>query len=462
MSFDGCKGRAPVAKLGMAFVAWTRATSWSRMCFHKLPPFADFLAARLTREFSARADFEHKADVLFVKLLERRGMSAEALVAQHEKNLQATTLAKEGRHPTNAEITDLRAMLSAVGVAPVSDSAARHCEHHSGRKGNGLWSFVASFRAEKKSKPAKGARRSVGPGAAWGQDCGGTRPASTAASIDENNAAQTMADMGFKEADITRALEQTSFQFQRALLLLLNGLDASRSKYDTLARFRRHSTKTVREPDCAKLGNDEVTTQYSQRARNEFNFEPVVLDLGQYAGRTTGACFWLCLAAGLAECAPHVLAQALPGISDARGAVAHLGAQGVRACAGGDHRRTSLGVVAETLRTRFCGGEAAVLLRDDMKARIYHAFAALDPRGPKRTEQMYLRWVQKLATREYADELVVLCVALELGIRITIIPYTPPSAIGQWAVTTYGREDAEHVLHFGNNDAHYVYLSQAT
>ena len=138
VSFDGCKGRASVAKLGMAFVAWTRATSWSRVGFHKLPPFADFLAARLTREFSARADFEHKADALFVKLLERRGMSAEALVAQHEKDLQATTLAKEGRHPTNAEVTDLRAMLSAVGVAPVSDSASRHCQHHSGRKAAGL------------------------------------------------------------------------------------------------------------------------------------------------------------------------------------------------------------------------------------------------------------------------------------------------------------------------------------
>ena len=101
-------------------------------------------------------------------------------------------------------------------------------------------------------------------------------------------------------------------------------------------------------------------------------------------------------------------------------------------------------------------------LRDDMKARIYYALAALHPRRPAGTEQMYLRWVQKLATREYADELVVLCVALELGIRITIIPYTPPSAIGQWAVATYGREDAEHVLHVGNNDVHYVYLSQAT
>ena len=74
---------------------------------------------------------------------------------------------------------------------------------------------------------------------------------------------------------------------------------------------------------------------------------------------------------------------------------------------------------------------------------------------------MYLRLVQKIATKEYADELIVLCVALELGIRITIIPYTPPTAIGQWAVATYGRGEAEHVLHFGNNDAHSLYLSQA-
>ena len=49
-----------------------------------------------------------------------------------------------------------------------------------------------------------------------------------------------MIDMGFKEVDITRALEQTSFQFGRALLLLLNGLDAQRTKYDTFVRFRRH------------------------------------------------------------------------------------------------------------------------------------------------------------------------------------------------------------------------------
>ena len=85
----------------------------------------------------------------------------------------------------------------------------------------------------------------------------------------------------------------------------------------------------------------------------------------------------------------------------------------------------------------------------------------MDIRGPARTEQMYTRWVEKLATREYADELVLLCVAMELGVRITVIPYTPPLANAQWAITTYGPEDGDHVLFLGNNDVHYVYLSQA-
>ena len=170
----------------------------------------------------------------------------------------------------------------------------------------------------------------------------------------------------------------------------------------------------------------------------------------------------MCLAAGLTECAPRILAQALPGNCDARQAVAQLGAQGVQACVDGGVRHTPLGVVAEAIRTRFCGRESAVLLRADMNAKIDHAFACLDVRGPARTDEMYARWVQKLATREYADELVVLCVALELGIRITIIPYTPPVALAQWAASTYGPAGAEHVIHLGNNDVHYVYLSQGT
>ena len=121
VSFAGCNGPAPVGKLGLAFVAWTRATNWHLMAFHKLSPLADFLSARLTREFSARAEFEHKADAMFAKLLEKRGTSPEALLVEHERHLQAQTLANEGREPTHAELADMRAMLSAAGVAPVSD-----------------------------------------------------------------------------------------------------------------------------------------------------------------------------------------------------------------------------------------------------------------------------------------------------------------------------------------------------
>ena len=54
-------------------------------------------SARLTREFSARADFEHKADALFAKRLERRGTSHDALLVEHEGHLRAVALARERR-----------------------------------------------------------------------------------------------------------------------------------------------------------------------------------------------------------------------------------------------------------------------------------------------------------------------------------------------------------------------------
>ena len=95
-----------------------------------------------------------------------------------------------------------------------------------------------------------------------------------------------------------------------------------------------------------------------------------------------------------------------------------------------------------------------------MKARVFPAFAGLSVRGPARTDALYAQWVQKLATKEYADELVVLCVALELSIRITVIPFTPLAALAPWAVAAYGPAGADGVIYVGNNDVHYVYLSQ--
>ena len=163
VSFDGRSGRAPAAKLGLAFAARARAASWGRMAVHELPQFADFLAVRLTRGFSARAEFAQQADAMSLELLERRGMSHEALLAEHARNLEAQILAQGGRGPTDVpDIADMRAMLSAAAVAPLSDSATLYCEQQSGRTAGGPWSFVASFRAETKGAPSKGARKAAG------------------------------------------------------------------------------------------------------------------------------------------------------------------------------------------------------------------------------------------------------------------------------------------------------------
>ena len=81
-----------------------------------------------------------------------------------------------------------------------------------------------------------------------------------------------------------------------------------------------------------------------------------------------------------------------------------------------------------------------------------------------RTEDMYKRWVGKLNTKEYADELVVRAVALELPVRLVVIPFTPQSSDRPWVITSYEAPgmglDGTSTVYFGNNDVHYVYLSR--
>ena len=101
-------------------------------------------------------------------------------------------------------------------------------------------------------------------------------------------------------------------------------------------------------------------------------------------------------------------------------------------------RTSPLGLCAEALRSYFCAGPDAVLLKPNIRAKLYPAFAALGNNGPARTEAMYTQWVGKLDTREYADELVLLAVALELPVRLVVIPYTPQSSDRPWVITSYG------------------------
>jgi len=50
--------------------------------------------------------------------------------------------------------------------------------------------------------------------------------------------------------------------------------------------------------------------------------------------------------------------------------------------------------------------------------------------------------VVRLGQNEYADELVIVAVALELNIRIVCVPFTPQEASQPWAVSTYRNTDA--------------------
>ena len=138
--------------------------------------------------------------------------------------------------------------------------------------------------------------------------------------------------------------------------------------------------------------------------------------------------------------------------------------RGIASAMKGVARTSPLGLCAEALRSYFCAGTDAVLLKPKIYAKLYPAFAALRNNGPVRTEDMYKRWVGKLNTKEYADELVVLAVALELPVRLVVIPFTPQSSDRPWVITSYEAPgmglDGTSTIYFGNNDVHYVYLSR--
>ena len=127
---------------------------------------------------------------------------------------------------------------------------------------------------------------------------------------------------------------------------------------------------------------------------------------------------------------------------------------------------TALGRLAYKLRQHMCAGSDSVLMKTDVKDKIYAAFAGIDPTSAARTPAMYNTWVQKLATKEYADELVILACALELKVKLVCVPFTPPEHVGdngqKWSISQYsppsgGALDALTV-YLGNNDVHFMWL----
>ena len=108
-----------------------------------------------------------------------------------------------------------------------------------------------------------------------------------------------------------------------------------------------------------------------------------------------------------------------------------------------------------------CDGPDAILLREDVLRMIFPAFAALDSQSDRRQLHNYKAWVKKLASKEYADELVVLATAQSLQVEIVCVPFTPASASDPWAIASYNSSTGARLprVLLGNNDVHYMWLA---
>ena len=114
-------------------------------------------------------------------------------------------------------------------------------------------------------------------------------------------ARNTIVAMGFEVPLITAALEASDFDFGKALLSLLAGIDdhtrdAKRRRQYELRSKRREKTRTAPLHELVAVKKLK-SQQYKDRARDELRLDLLVCDFGMEAGRTCNACFWLSLAA---------------------------------------------------------------------------------------------------------------------------------------------------------------------
>ena len=167
------------------------------------------------------------------------------------------------------------------------------------------------------------------------------------------------------------------------------------------------------------------------------------------------------LAAGLGHSSWRLDAQALSGLADTGHFLHEVRTLPLASFDKGEGVRTSaLGLFAERLRKYMCAGSDAVLLRRDMLEKLFLAFAAIGTNSERRQLRHYREWVERLADREFADELVILAVTLEFNVRIVCIPHTRPDAPRPWAISTYAPPTAPlgNEIVLGNNDVQYMWL----
>ena len=216
-------------------------------------------------------------------------------------------------------------------------------------------------------------------------------------------------------------------------------------------RFRRHTTKRVYGIADSKVAGDPVRRAYETRARQDLNMQVRAIDLGQYAGKTTAACFWLAVAAALAHTRWSPPAQALPGLAEAAALLGQVKAMPVEDLDIGLANRhldnAAIGLLAVALRRHMCGGPDAAMLRGETLNMVFPAFAALDHGQGSRELHHYKAWVHKLATKEYSDELVDLATSHELKCTIGRVHYRCSDCVAKTVGVPVSDSAPVRVLH---------------
>ena len=184
----------------------------------------------------------------------------------------------------------------------------------------------------------------------------------------------------------------------------------------------------------------------------------IVRDLGVEAGVRTNACLWLSVIDAWSQLSNNaayvahdpVLTEMVRSLPEVARTISNV-------------RRSydAVGVLADRLRQHFCAPNG-VMHKPQMMQLLLPAFAALDTRrGSVATIESFKQWLTRVAAQEFADELVLLAIALHLRLWIVALP-----AKANWAVAEYPHQakrtqfnitENRRIL-LGNNNLHYVHV----
>jgi len=198
---------------------------------------------------------------------------------------------------------------------------------------------------------------------------------------------------------------------------------------------------------------------YTALAKDHYNVDVEVIDLGAASAENTNSCMFLTCATALADrrtkgyddaCCLGVLGDALMEAAPACNAMFSIDelVEQLRR-----HRAGTLGRMADALRHAAC----ELLQHDSESFRPYFhpvrgSFSSLSDED---AEKAYFQWVAKLRKDEEGDELVILALA-----RLTGMAVQPVQQSGYRVplMDPTGAAETDCISYWGNDDRHWVWL----